>query len=803
MHGDPLTAPDLWQYLLTVACAQRASDIHLEPTSTGLCCRLRIDGVLSQPAAVSAVAAAVDLGTREALCAHIKVYAGMDIAQKRLPQDGRFNFVDNAAHTWDCRVSTLPTVHGEKLVARLLSQQQTDWDLTDLGYSPDQLQHLLEALASPNGLILMTGPTGCGKTRSLHSCLRRLNADSVNICAVEDPVEMRIAGIQQVQINEKAGLTFVAALRAFLRQDPDIIMVGEIRDDLTATVSAQAAQTGHLVLSTLHTNDAPSALLRLTHMGLAPLHIRSSVRLVTAQRLVRRLCPLCKETVTPTYEQSTRLARSGFPTGKRLSIARGCEACVHGYLGRIASFRCSPSPSALETPSPKTPTRRPLRPSPRRRGSRPCYKAAYSYSRTASRHTTSWHAMFNFKWSAQSWAGEHTHGSARAASADALRGQLQDAGWFAVTVSRAEWALSPATFRVQASAAFGHKRTPSLTTPDQLWLVAQLGLLLDAGLSLIDAITLLQETGPSHALATVLHRIEAELQRGQALSQALSALPKAFDALTIGVIAAAEEGGQLAIGLRHLAGHLRKSQHMRAQLRAALTYPTVVACVAAMVIGVILVWVIPGFEAQFAREKIPLPWLTQQLIQLSADLRSHGWLLLMGSGLLWHLMHRQNQSLRGQLRLERILFLLPRVGTWLLTTHSAAFAQTLSSLLQAGLPLRSALSHLQAALQSASFRAIAAQAKNDVEQGVPLHTSLRGSGRVLPLLVQLCAVGEATGKLDQLLDNAANALSDEADRSLKLWASLLEPIAILILGLIVGTMVLAMYWPIFQIGQTI
>jgi len=229
----------------------------------------------------------------------------------------------------------------------------------------------------------------------------------------------------------------------------------------------------------------------------------------------------------------------------------------------------------------------------------------------------------------------------------------------------------------------------------------------------------------------------------------------------------------------------------------------VVACVAAMVIGVILVWVIPGFEAQFAREKVPLPWLTQQLIQLSADLRSHGWLLLMGSGLLWHLMHRQNQSLRGQLRLERILFLLPRVGTWLLTTHSAAFAQTLSSLLQAGLPLRSALSHLQAALQSASFRAIAAQAKNDVEQGVPLHTSLRGSGRVLPLLVQLCAVGEATGKLDQLLDNAANALSDEADRSLKLWASLLEPIAILILGLIVGTMVLAMYWPIFQIGQTI
>lgn len=153
--------------------------------------------------------------------------------------------------------------------------------------------------------------------------------------------------------------------------------------------------------------------------------------------------------------------------------------------------------------------------------------------------------MFNFKWSAQSWAGEHTHGSAHAASADALRGQLQDAGWFAVTVSRAEWALSPATFRVQASAAFGHKRTPSLTTPDQLWLVAQLGLLLDAGLSLIDAITLLQETGPSHALATVLHRIEAELQRGQALSQALSALPKAFDALTIGVIAATEEGGQL------------------------------------------------------------------------------------------------------------------------------------------------------------------------------------------------------------------------------------------------------------------
>ena len=318
-----------WQYLLARACTFRASDIHIEPNALSLRCRFRIDGVLvphdqlADPLPL--------LVTRDALCAHIKVQAGMDIAQRRLPQDGHLTYKGAPNQIWDCRVSSLPTVDGEKLVIRILGQATQQNQLADLGYTSAQLKTLEGALDAPNGLILMTGPTGCGKTISLYSCLQRLNAPTVNICTVEDPVEMPISGVQHLQVNEKAGLSFPVALRAFLRQDPDVIMVGEIRDDLTATISIQAAQTGHLVLSTLHTNDAPSALIRLVHMGIPPIQIASAVRLVTAQRLLRRLCPRCKQPLSNNDRNAT--VRYG---------SKGCIHCVNGYQGRIGIFEVLP-----------------------------------------------------------------------------------------------------------------------------------------------------------------------------------------------------------------------------------------------------------------------------------------------------------------------------------------------------------------------------------------------------------------------------------------------------------------------------
>ncbi|MEI7786897.1 MAG: ATPase, T2SS/T4P/T4SS family, partial [Betaproteobacteria bacterium] len=276
--------------LLQLACELRASDLHFEPYEGSYRVRIRIDGQLQE-------CMAPPLALRDRLVSRIKVLAKLDIAEKRLPQDGRLRQALPGQAAADFRVSSLPTVHGEKLVLRLIDSAPAQMALDALGYDSAQQASLLQALARPHGMILVTGPTGSGKTLSMYSCLQRLNCHGVNICTAEDPAEIVLPGINQVSINEKAGLDFAAALRAFLRQDPDVIMVGEIRDLETADMALKAAQTGHLVFSTLHTNDAPSTLLRLRQMGVAAHNIAASVVLITAQRLLRRLCPHCRQVV--------------------------------------------------------------------------------------------------------------------------------------------------------------------------------------------------------------------------------------------------------------------------------------------------------------------------------------------------------------------------------------------------------------------------------------------------------------------------------------------------------------------------
>lgn len=268
--------------LLQLAHALKASDLHLEPYEGLYRIRVRMDGQLQewlQP----------PVALRDRLSSRIKVMAKLDIAEKRLPQDGRLRLTMPAGAGVDLRISTLPTVHGEKVVIRFIDAAPAQLELEALGYEAEQQQAVLQALSRPHGMVLVTGPTGAGKTLSMYSCLQRLNRPGVNICTAEDPSEINLAGINQVSINEKAGLTFATALRAFLRQDPDVIMIGEIRDLETADMALKAAQTGHLVFSTLHTNDAPATLLRLRQIGVAPHNIAASVVLITAQRLLRRL----------------------------------------------------------------------------------------------------------------------------------------------------------------------------------------------------------------------------------------------------------------------------------------------------------------------------------------------------------------------------------------------------------------------------------------------------------------------------------------------------------------------------------
>ena len=323
------------QKILLDAIGGGASDIHFEPYEKFYRIRYRMDGILYE-------IAQPPLSLKEKIASRIKIISRLDIAEKRIPQDGRMKLTLSRNRAIDFRVSTLPTLHGEKIVMRILDPSSATLGIEALGYEPDQKDALLWAINRPYGMILVTGPTGSGKTVSLYTCLNMLNEPGINIATAEDPAEINLAGINQVNVNDKAGLTFAAALKSFLRQDPDIIMVGEIRDLETAEIAVKAAQTGHLVLSTLHTNDAPTTLTRLLNMGVAPFNIASSVILITAQRLARRLCKECKQ---PADIPKEALLRAGIKESELDSSwtpykAVGCDVCKGtGYKGRVGIYQ--------------------------------------------------------------------------------------------------------------------------------------------------------------------------------------------------------------------------------------------------------------------------------------------------------------------------------------------------------------------------------------------------------------------------------------------------------------------------------
>lgn len=323
--------------VLLDAINKGASDIHFEPYEKNYRVRFRQDGILREVAAPP-----VNLGTR--LCARLKVMSRLDTSERRIPQDGRMKMKLSKNRSIDFRVNTCPTLFGEKIVMRILDSSSAQLGIDMLGYEEEQKELYMKALSKPDGMILVTGPTGSGKTVSLYTGLNILNTEDRNISTAEDPVEINLMGINQVNVNNKVGLTFSSALRAFLRQDPDIIMVGEIRDLETAEIAVKAAQTGHLVMSTLHTNDAPQTLTRMVNMGVPPYNIASSVILIIAQRLARRLCTQCKKTVDVPKEA---LLEEGFTeqevaAGMKIFGPVGCDQCAGGYKGRVGIYQVMP-----------------------------------------------------------------------------------------------------------------------------------------------------------------------------------------------------------------------------------------------------------------------------------------------------------------------------------------------------------------------------------------------------------------------------------------------------------------------------
>jgi type IV pilus assembly protein PilB len=338
LEQESETAPvvKLVNIVMTDAIKRGASDIHLEPYEKDYRVRYRIDGVLYEMMHPP-------LKLKEAITSRIKIMARLDIAEKRLPQDGRIKIktrIEGRVKDLDFRVSSIPTIFGEKIVMRLLDKDKLMLDMTKLGFEADSLRRFENAIFKPYGMVLVTGPTGSGKTNTLYSALSRLNTQEVNIMTAEDPVEFNIEGLNQVQMQERIGLNFASALRSFLRQDPNIVLVGEIRDFETAEVAIKAAMTGHLVLSTLHTNDAPSSINRLMNMGIEPFLVATSVHVIVAQRLVRRICTFCKE---PLEVPVAALVDLGFSEqeAKTLKLFRGkgCDRCSKtGYKGRVALY---------------------------------------------------------------------------------------------------------------------------------------------------------------------------------------------------------------------------------------------------------------------------------------------------------------------------------------------------------------------------------------------------------------------------------------------------------------------------------
>lgn len=339
--GDDAPIVRFINKLLIDAIKKGASDLHFEPYEKEYRVRFRVDGILKEMASPP-----VNLSSR--LAARLKVMSRLDISERRVPQDGRIKMKLSKNKSIDFRVSTLPTLWGEKIVMRILDPSSAQLGIDALGYEPVQKKAFMDAIAKPQGMVLVTGPTGSGKTVSLYTAVNILNDEETNISTAEDPVEINLAGINQVQVNLRAGLTFPIALRAFLRQDPDVILVGEIRDLETAEIGIKAAQTGHLVLSTLHTNSAPETLTRLVNMGVAPFNIATTVHLIIAQRLARRLCQHCKKPVKLPAEV---LLKEGFKEDEvdKLTLYEpvGCDNCLNGYKGRVGIYEVMPVSSEI------------------------------------------------------------------------------------------------------------------------------------------------------------------------------------------------------------------------------------------------------------------------------------------------------------------------------------------------------------------------------------------------------------------------------------------------------------------------
>ena len=609
------------QKILIDAINLGASDMHFEPYEKFYRIRMRVDGVLRD-------VAQPPLAIKEKLASRIKVISKLDISEKRVPQDGRMKLVLSKTRSIDFRVSTLPTLFGEKIVMRILDPTQAQMGIDALGYDPDQKQILLDAIERPYGMVLVTGPTGSGKTVSLYTCLNMLNKPGINISTAEDPAEINLPGVNQVNVNDRAGLTFPVALKAFLRQDPDVIMVGEIRDLETADIAIKAAQTGHMVFSTLHTNDAPSTLTRLMNMGVAPFNIASSVILITAQRLARRLCT-CKQTASIPDEA---LLEAGFTEddldGTWMPYKPvGCERCSgSGYKGRVGIYQVMPISEEIERiilahgngtgnrgagqgrrrqdPAPVGPGEGQARPHQPGRSARLHQRITRGRQMaTAARSARAGQV----KESIFAWEGKDKQRQ------DACRGEMRASGEAVVNVTL--------------------RRQGILVTKVKKKIVPQRQEDHRQGHHAVHAPAGDHDEGRRAAAAVVRHRrpratptprcrsccttSAADVETGTSLNQAFRKYPLYFDPLFCNLVGAGEQAGILEDLLTRLAIYKEKTLAIKGKIKSALFYPISILVVAFVVTAVIMILVVPAFKEVFTSFGADLPAPTLMVMAIS------------------------------------------------------------------------------------------------------------------------------------------------------------------------------------------
>ncbi len=736
--------------VLSDAIELRASDIHLEPFEDELRIRYRIDGVLQEipvPAQVKRF--------QPAIVSRVKILSHLNIAEKRLPQDGRIKIrLDNSEV--DIRVSVIPMLHGEAVVMRLLRQNATLLGMEELGMDPRELKSFRKVLSLPHGIILVTGPTGSGKTSTLYTALSEINDAVRKIITIEDPVEYQLKGINQIQVTEKAGLTFARGLRSILRHDPDVVLIGEIRDHETAQIAVQASLTGHLVFSTLHTNDAPGAVTRLVDMGVEPYLVASSLEAVLAQRLVRVLCRHCKaEDLSPTTMAIKR--EIGIPADDPVYRAVGCQACRQtGYHGRHAIFEWMNTNNEIRQMMLKNCSSGEIREAARRNGFRTLGEDGWRLVRAGvttpeevlrvtkdqhsarrrrkrlrtkppTRQSPPKHSMPWFEYKALQADGSMTEGRLEATGRHEAFRQMEGRGLRPVRL--AEKAAAAAASKAAGPGASGPLFQAKKITPRMLENFTRLlSSLLAAGVPLSRALVILYKEASTPAASAKWKEIYDLVIDGMSLADAMARSPETFPRVYVAMVQAGETGGFLDLVLGQIADFQAREKDLRGKVMTALLYPVILLCLALSVLVFLLVFFIPRFQTVFTGFGATLPLLTRAIVGVSELVRHYGLVVAVAIGIVGFLVRNWFVSEQGRRAWEGMVLRAPLVGPLVAQFAMARFCRMLGTLLGAGVPLVQALSVARKSIGNQILVDAVAESIERVKEGDALGESLAAAG---------------------------------------------------------------------------